>query len=168
MSFSITKTKIGRQWRPCRIILHRLSSKKCWLSLIIILVSILVFLHFYLLPIANGSYNSECYLHHQDHNNLRHAIQMIGRTMEKHNVTYWLDYGEKSQMLQSRNLKSEKGSVWHRKTLVSPSRKVSILPFLPFYHFTIFLDHNPVKNSIYICQFLKSRIMSTCMFMVQV
>jgi len=36
---------------------------------------------------------------------------------------------QKSQISRPRNLKSEKLSVSQRKTLVSPSRKVSILPF---------------------------------------
>jgi len=36
---------------------------------------------------------------------------------------------QKSQMSRSRNLKSGKVSVSQRKTLVSPSHKVSILPF---------------------------------------
>lgn len=57
-------------------------------------IFILVFLHFYLLPIANGGYNKECYLDDQDRSNLQFAVQKIGQIMEKHNITYWLDYGE--------------------------------------------------------------------------
>lgn len=61
--------------------------------LLAVVIYILLLLHFYVLPIANGGYNKECYLENEDLKNLRYAVEKIGQAMAKHNVTYWLDYG---------------------------------------------------------------------------
>lgn len=60
----------------------------------VIIVATVMFLHFRLLPMASGAYNDECYLGEEKRKNLIYAVQAIGQTMEKHNITYWLDYGK--------------------------------------------------------------------------
>ena len=70
--------------------------RRCKTSYILVSVFlILIFgLHFYLLPVVSGAYNNKCYLSSEQLNDLRYAVQTIARTMEKHNTTYWLDYGK--------------------------------------------------------------------------
>jgi hypothetical protein len=64
----------------------------------VLMVASLMFLHFYLLPIVSGSYNDECYPSKETHKNLWFAVQTIGKTMDKYNITYWLDYGKYNNM----------------------------------------------------------------------
>ena len=54
----------------------------------------LLFLHLKLLPAVSGAYNKECYLTDEQRNNLRYAIKTIAHMMDRHNVTYWLDFGK--------------------------------------------------------------------------
>jgi hypothetical protein len=60
----------------------------------IIFTTVIILLHFVLLPAVSGAYNDDCYLSETKLNELRHLILTSAELMEKYNMTYWLDFGK--------------------------------------------------------------------------
>lgn len=63
------------------------------LIIICLLVALLLWLHFSLIPSVTSSYNKDCYMSEDFRKSLTFMLISIITAFEKHNVQYWLDYG---------------------------------------------------------------------------
>ena len=72
----------------CR--LKYIPSLKMMLIAMLVIVS---YLHFWLVPSVFGNYNDTCYLNSKDKSNLRYILSTVIKAFENVGVFYWLDYG---------------------------------------------------------------------------
>lgn len=59
----------------------------------LLLVGVVLWLHFMLIPSFTNQYNTDCYLDPESKQNLEYLLKVIITSFEKHGVVYWLDYG---------------------------------------------------------------------------
>ena len=64
------------------------------LKFLLVVLAVIAFLHFIVLPAASGGYNDECFIPDEKRRILRNMVQNISKVFNKHGVKYWLDYGE--------------------------------------------------------------------------
>lgn len=86
---------LNRQTRMLSLL--RCRKPKCRASVkiaVFIFLSVLLFLHFVVLPAFSGGYHDECFLPDEKRRILRIMVQNISQAFDKFNVKYWLDYGE--------------------------------------------------------------------------
>eukprot|EP00111_Clytia_hemisphaerica_P017081 TCONS_00050589-protein len=70
----------------------RIKHRRCYLVLVLLLI-LLAWVHFKLLPSITDQYNTDCYLSEQSKKDLEILLKIIISSFEKNKVFYWLDYG---------------------------------------------------------------------------
>ena len=88
--FMLTSRRYMNCWVTTR---RRRMQRNRLLKFLLVVLALIAFLHFIVLPAASGGYNDECFIPDEKRRILRTMVQNISKVFDKYDVQYWLDYG---------------------------------------------------------------------------